>query len=310
MANRRPLVISSAGTPEEIPSTDVLIATYAQFSGSLYAAVMSVTTSIDFDDGTYAGTLGYATLTTFRAWTLPDASGTIALTSQLAGYQPLDTTLTNLAAANWATNSLAIGTGSDTVAQVTFAANTFPARASTGNLVAKAITDGSLTHLATGLGTMSTQAANNVTITGGSITGITDLAVADGGTGASTAAGARTNFGLPDGVYTPTLTGVSNVAATTAYECAYMQVGSRVFVFGRMDLDPTAVGTTEVGISLPVASNFDSAIRCGGTAADISGYGNSGGIQADVTNDRAHLVFFITTAVNQGVHFSFGYSVI
>ena len=31
-------------------------------------------------------------------------------------------------------------------------------------------------------------------ITGGSITGITDLAVADGGTGASTASGARSNL--------------------------------------------------------------------------------------------------------------------
>ena len=47
-----------------------------------------------------------------------------------------------------------------------------------------------------GLGTIATQAANNVSITGGSITGITDLAVADGGTGASTASGARTNLGL------------------------------------------------------------------------------------------------------------------
>jgi len=37
-----------------------------------------------------------------------------------------------------------------------------------------------------GLGTIATQASNNVTITGGSITGITDLAVADGGTGSST----------------------------------------------------------------------------------------------------------------------------
>jgi hypothetical protein len=46
------------------------------------------------------------------------------------------------------------------------------------------------------LGTIATQNANNVTITGGSITGITDLAVADGGTGASTAANARTNLGL------------------------------------------------------------------------------------------------------------------
>jgi hypothetical protein len=38
---------------------------------------------------------------------------------------------------------------------------------------------------ATTLGTMATQNANNVTITGGSISGITDLAVADGGTGSS-----------------------------------------------------------------------------------------------------------------------------
>lgn len=35
------------------------------------------------------------------------------------------------------------------------------------------------------LGSIATQASNNVTITGGSITGITDLAVADGGSGAS-----------------------------------------------------------------------------------------------------------------------------
>ena len=48
-----------------------------------------------------------------------------------------------------------------------------------------------------GLGTIATQAANNVSITGGSVTGITDLAVADGGTGASDAATARTNLGVP-----------------------------------------------------------------------------------------------------------------
>lgn len=47
---------------------------------------------------------------------------------------------------------------------------------------------------ALGLGTIATQNANNVAITGGSVTGITDLTVADGGTGASTAAGARDNI--------------------------------------------------------------------------------------------------------------------
>jgi len=45
-----------------------------------------------------------------------------------------------------------------------------------------------------GSGTIVTQNSNNVNITGGSITGITDLAVADGGTGSSTASGARTNL--------------------------------------------------------------------------------------------------------------------
>ena len=47
-----------------------------------------------------------------------------------------------------------------------------------------------------GLGTISTQDSSNVTITGGSIYGITDLPVADGGTGASTAANARINLGV------------------------------------------------------------------------------------------------------------------
>jgi hypothetical protein len=40
-----------------------------------------------------------------------------------------------------------------------------------------------------GIGSIATQASSSVTITGGSITGITDLAVADGGTGASTLTG-------------------------------------------------------------------------------------------------------------------------
>lgn len=51
-----------------------------------------------------------------------------------------------------------------------------------------------------GLGTMAVQNAASVNISGGTVTGITDLAIADGGTGASTAAAARANLDLEPGV--------------------------------------------------------------------------------------------------------------
>lgn len=46
-------------------------------------------------------------------------------------------------------------------------------------------------------GIMESQRDGTARITGGTITGITDLAVADGGTGASTAQGAAANLGVP-----------------------------------------------------------------------------------------------------------------
>lgn len=58
---------------------------------------------------------------------------------------------------------------------------------------------GSTARTSLGLGSIATQNSNAITITGGTITAITDLAVGDGGTGASNAAGARTNLGLAIG---------------------------------------------------------------------------------------------------------------
>ena len=68
-----------------------------------------------------------------------------------------------------------------------------------------------------GLGTIATQASNSVTITGGSITGITDLAVADGGTGLSSSGGSGSLLiGNSSNTFTAaTLTGTANRITVT-----------------------------------------------------------------------------------------------
>jgi len=62
------------------------------------------------------------------------------------------------------------------------------------------IENGADARTSLGMGSIATQEADNVSITGGSITGITDLAIADGGTNASDVATARSNLGLEIGV--------------------------------------------------------------------------------------------------------------
>lgn len=79
-----------------------------------------------------------------------------------------------------------------------------------------AFVNAAVTAVSSTLGTMATQNANNVSITGGSITGITDLAVADGGTGQSSYTDGQLLIGNSSGntLTKATLTAGSGVSIT------------------------------------------------------------------------------------------------
>lgn len=116
---------------------------------------------------------------------------------------------------------------------------------------------------------------------------------------------------LAAGIYTPTLTNVTNVFASTAYQCQYLRVGAVVLVSGKLDIDPTTTLTsTKLGISLPVASNLGAAEDCGGVAFASAIANQGAAILGDAANDRAQLEYIAADVTNQPMYFSFTYRVI
>lgn len=113
------------------------------------------------------------------------------------------------------------------------------------------------------------------------------------------------------GIYTPVLTNVTNVSASTAYACQWMQVGDVVTVSGRVDVDPITTATsTQVGISLPRTSNFANIQDCAGVAAASAIAGQSAAILADTTNNRAQMQWISGDVANQAMYFTLTYRVI
>lgn len=118
---------------------------------------------------------------------------------------------------------------------------------------------------------------------------------------------------LTYGTYTPTQTGVTNVTANTAYLAQYYRVGDMVTVSGKSDVNATGAADTELGVSLPIASNFTAEQQCGGTGAGAVGGAAAlrvVAINADATNDRAQFRWFAPGAGNTGYYWSFTYRIL
>lgn len=156
------------------------------------SATSSVATKFYLSEATSNGTnkvslTAPTSLATDVTVTLPSSTGTLALTSDVPTITASRAAVSDVSGALTASTTTATEIGY--VNGVTSAIQT--------QLNAKAAS--SHTHTlsnVTDAGTIASQNANNVSISGGSISGITDLAILDGGTGASDASGARTNLGL------------------------------------------------------------------------------------------------------------------
>jgi hypothetical protein len=156
-------------------------------SGGTISGVTFISGNVTISGGTISGITDLALLDGGTGASTASGARTNLGLAIGADVQAYSAVLSGVAGAYDTTDNLAYASASGIIATTTLT--------SFGRtLISQAAASGIRTELA--LGSMALQDAGSVVVSGGTISGITDLAVADGGTGASSAADARTNLGL------------------------------------------------------------------------------------------------------------------
>lgn len=162
----------------------------------------------------------------------------------------------------------------------------------------------SIWHDGTNMFSQATFDSASVSITGGTITGITDLAVADGGTGASTSGDARTNLGVGTGD-SPQFTAV-NIGNATDTTVARSAAGV-LSVEGNVVPSPASQAQHDILVRgatswnrLPIGTNGQVLTVSSGTPAwAAAGGGGSGDLLA--ANNLSDVASASTSRTNLGL---------
>jgi hypothetical protein len=266
MGNGQILFIETAGFMEvqsKPTATSVILKNLEDTTNLLYTDNAAPTTSIP--DGSRVSPGGLQGPEGDNSGTAPNSATYVTITADagLPSAVPLDTLGTGAVHFDDTSDTLSvkpIGIADNNLLEVDQAAGLTAGDAAFGTANGIETKTASAARTALGLGTMATQAAGAVAITGGSITGITDVAVADGGTGASTAAAARTNLGILGGYgLLGSLTGVDlNVGAND---------NAFTILSARYRIDKITVENASVSLTAATAGLFTAAGGGGTTLA-------------------------------------------
>lgn len=120
-----------------------------------------------------------------------------------------------------------------------------------------------------------------------------------------------TNQYVASGTYTPTLTNTTNVSSSTAAVCQWIRVGNVVTVSGSVDITPTSGATvsTNLDMSLPIASTFTLASQGGGACSDPF-TPQSGSVNANSATGKAVFSFKSATTSSRTFYFTFTYVIV